>query len=661
MSLPTPRLDDRAFDDIVEEARRRIELYTPEWTDHNLSDPGITLIELFAWMTDIVLYRLNRVPDKHFIKFMELIGMRLNEAKPARVPMTFWLSTPQDTTIVIPSGTEVATTRTETEAAIVFSTDGRLEIRVPNLIELMTSAAAQDGSRIFTSRNIFSVKAGYEGFPAFASDTPKHDDAVYLGFDQDMSHHLIGIELEVDTAEGAGIDPENPPYVWEVLSLDVDQNWIPVEKDIDETLGLNRSGLIRLHLPAMRRAARNERTAYWLRLRLDTSKVEGGAVYNVSPQIRRLQVSSWGGTISATNVTRTLKEVLGRSDGSPGQRFYLEHSPLVARSSEEYLTVKPEDGEEEKWQEVTDFANSTEKDKHFTIDSNTGEVRLGPALQRPDGQVRRFGAIPPKGAMLIMSGYRYGGGLVGNVAENSINVLKTALPYVAQVRNRQAATGGEDAESLDYAKTRVPGYLRSLQRAVTGPDFEYLAREEAARGEVGRVHCLQPPLTNRGEIHLLVIPKVPRPNGFISPESLVLPDDLRQRIQEFLDERRLLSTRLEVSAPAYQWVETEVRLRVSPTYDVEKVRRAVENKLFDFVNPLIGGVEGKGWPFGRDLFIADVMSVLLTVAGVNFIRSVALYPIEYNNGQFSRGAETQEIPVAQRGIVVSYQHNIMTI
>ena len=85
MGFETPRLDDRSFNDIVEEARARIPLYTPEWTDHNLSDPGITLIELFAWMTDIVLYRLNRVPDKHYIKFMELIGMHLEEAEPARV------------------------------------------------------------------------------------------------------------------------------------------------------------------------------------------------------------------------------------------------------------------------------------------------------------------------------------------------------------------------------------------------------------------------------------------------------------------------------------------------------------------------------------------------------------------------------------------------
>ena len=71
MSLPTPNLDDLRFQrDLVDEARRRIIRYCPEWTDYNLSDPGITLIELFAWMTETMIYRLNRVPEKNYLKFM---------------------------------------------------------------------------------------------------------------------------------------------------------------------------------------------------------------------------------------------------------------------------------------------------------------------------------------------------------------------------------------------------------------------------------------------------------------------------------------------------------------------------------------------------------------------------------------------------------------
>jgi ribosomal protein S6E (S10) len=116
---------------------------------------------------------------------------------------------------------------------------------------------------------------------------------------------------------------------------------------------------------------------------------------------------------------------------------------------------------------------------------------------------------------------------------------------------------------------------------------------------------------------------------------------------------------MEVTSPHYQWVETEVHLRVADHYDAEKVRAAVEARLFEFINPLTGGTDGNGWPFGRDLFTSDVMAPLLAVPGVNFIRSVKFYPINYNRRQFTRGAESQEIRLPSHGVVVSYQHTIV--
>ena len=101
MSLPAPNLDDRRFQDLVDDAKRLIQRRIPEWTDHNVSDPGVTLIELFAWMTDQVVYRLNRVPDRHYVKFLELIGVTLYPATAARTQVTFWLSAPQPWTSTI--------------------------------------------------------------------------------------------------------------------------------------------------------------------------------------------------------------------------------------------------------------------------------------------------------------------------------------------------------------------------------------------------------------------------------------------------------------------------------------------------------------------------------------------------------------------------------
>src|SRR4030043_23427 len=128
MALPAPILDDRKFQDIVSEARSLIPRYCPEWTDHNLSDPGITFIELFAWMIDTLLYRVNRVPEKNYIKFLDLIGIKLLPAHPARADVTFRLSASQKASVTIPRGTEVATVRTETQEAITFTTDRELTV-----------------------------------------------------------------------------------------------------------------------------------------------------------------------------------------------------------------------------------------------------------------------------------------------------------------------------------------------------------------------------------------------------------------------------------------------------------------------------------------------------------------------------------------------------
>src|SRR6185437_4962027 len=134
MALPTPILDDRRFQDIVDEAKSRIPRYCPEWTDHNVSDPGIALIELFAWMTDMLLYRVNQVPDKMYVKFLELIGVTLQQPRAAVAPLTFYLSAPQPTDVVIAAGTEVATVRTDTSPAITFTTEQALTIRPAGIV-----------------------------------------------------------------------------------------------------------------------------------------------------------------------------------------------------------------------------------------------------------------------------------------------------------------------------------------------------------------------------------------------------------------------------------------------------------------------------------------------------------------------------------------------
>src|SRR5215475_11571798 len=140
MALPAPNLDDRRFQDLVDDAKRLVQRRCPEWTDHNVSDPGVTLIETFAYMTDQLLYRLNRVPDRLYIKFLELIGVRLLPPTPARAPLTFWLSTPAEEHITIAIGTRAATLRTELAEPVVFATVEELDVVPCRLQNVLTQA-----------------------------------------------------------------------------------------------------------------------------------------------------------------------------------------------------------------------------------------------------------------------------------------------------------------------------------------------------------------------------------------------------------------------------------------------------------------------------------------------------------------------------------------
>ncbi|MGE5730927.1 MAG: putative baseplate assembly protein, partial [Gemmatimonas sp.] len=170
MPLPTVSLDDRHFQDIVDEAKTRIPTYCPEWTDHNVSDPGVALIELFAWMTDMLLYRVNQVPDKMYVKFLELIGVRLEPPRAARSPVTFYLSAAQPTAVTIPEDTEVATVRTEDNPAIIFSTESDLTIRPPVLVGAFTRDVDRNDEKEWAEHDIGTIHLPGMRIPIFAGE-----------------------------------------------------------------------------------------------------------------------------------------------------------------------------------------------------------------------------------------------------------------------------------------------------------------------------------------------------------------------------------------------------------------------------------------------------------------------------------------------------------
>ena len=664
MPLAAPKLDDRTFQNIVDEAKKRIPHYCQEWTDHNVSDPGVTLIELFAWMTETILFRLNQVPDRHYIKFMEMLGVTLQEPIPAQAPITFWLSAPQSTPVTIPGGTEVASTQTETERPIVFTTNANFKIDPPLLTAVMSRITPRDGQgKQYKSQNLRRLAAGFEGFGVFTS-APQVDDALYFGFENDLSRHILGFDLTCELAGGGGINPALPPYVWEASTGAADKRWRPCEVAVDTTGGLNSNGRIHIHVPAMGKYTVNQQTQYWVRVRVksisEAEQEEGMLPYTANPNIRKVATTTWGGTTSATHAQQIEAEFLGQSDGSAGQRFQLQVTPILKRKPGETLIVQPDGEAPQTWREVTDFADSGAYDRHFTLDSVTGELRLGTAVRQPNGDIKLYGAIPPRQANLIFQRYRYGGGQEGNVEAGILNTLKTAIPYIARVNNREAAWGGLDAEQLDAAKMRVPSLLRSRERAVTEADFEFLALQ-ALPAAIGRVNCLQPRPSEAGrvspgQVYVLVVPRVPHPAGYLKPGQLELNQADVAALKAYLDERRLLTTRLDIRAPAYRWVAAKVQLRAAPGANEDEVEADVLARLYRFLNPLTGGPEGKGWEFGRDLFVSDVYQCLQGTPNVQFIRGVAMFAAAAGGGPKDKPVESLE--VVAHGVVASGIHEV---
>src|ERR1051325_8977502 len=226
--MPAPELDDRRFQSLVDDAKRLVQQRCPEWSDHNVSDPGVTLIETFAYMVDQLLYRLNRVPDRNYVKFLELIGVKLFAPSAASTDVTFWLAATQASPVIVPAGVEVATPRGTLDIpAIVFTVTNQLDI-VPCEATYICSTPAGGTMRNQTDSIALAP------FTCFSPE-PGPDDVLLIGLSAAVPRCAINVRLDCEI-QGIGVDPTHPPLVWEAYD---GESWIECEVDKDTTGGLN--------------------------------------------------------------------------------------------------------------------------------------------------------------------------------------------------------------------------------------------------------------------------------------------------------------------------------------------------------------------------------------------------------------------------------------
>jgi len=651
MALPAPNLDDRTFQDIVDEAKRLIPRYTPEWTNHNLSDPGVALIELFAWMSEMVLYRVNQVPDRLYVHFLNLVGIDPFPPSVARADVTFWLSAAQESVITVPEGTQVTTTRDmAADQAIVFTTVDRLDIRPPELVAATTTDAR--GERL--TDVVDDLRYEGSSVVCFSTMDPAGalvpGDALLLGFARSLAGVVLRLSVSA-VAQGIGVDPLRPPLAWEVWNGEA---WIAADVFTDTTGGLNRSGEIVLMVPAEHESLTlGETSAYWIRVRL-TPAQPGQPTYQEAPRIDDLRAATIGATVRAEHASPSPAEILGRSDGSPGQEFRVSFPPILPRRHSETVRVTDPDGSTE-WTEVEDFSRSGPSERHFVWDSASGVVRFGPRIRYADGSVRQHGMIPRDGAEIAVTGYRFGGGAAGNVGARTLTAMRTSVPYISGCVNLRAATGGVDAETVTEAKARGPLTLRTGQRAVTAGDFERLALESSV--EVARARCL-PSATGRGPVRLLVVPAVRADPRAQQLDDYALAAPLMRRITEHLDRHRIVGTAIEVGTPYYQGVSVAALVHAPAGRPLALVRQRAIDELTRYINPLTGGADGAGWLFDVDLNAASIAQLLETVEGVDRVDEVQLFEFDLRTRQ-RIGSGRDVIRLDRHSLFLSGNHRVV--
>ncbi|MGO9141460.1 MAG: putative baseplate assembly protein [Streptosporangiaceae bacterium] len=646
MPLPAPSLDDRRFQDFVDDAKRLIQRRIPAWTDHNVHDPGITLIEAVATIADQLGYRLNQVPERHYRKFLDLLGITLRPPAAARADVTFRLSAPRPEPVTVPAGTQVATRRLPGEEQVSFTTLTDLEIAAVSLAELRAAPAVGDGPSVLTD---LGPALGRGERAACFAPLPRPGDRLYAGLSAAAPGCLVLLRTDSEI-EGIGVDPDHPPLRWEAFT---GSGWTACETARDGTGGLNRPGDILLHVPAGHVPSLiNGIRAAWLRA-VVTESAEGYPGYSRSPALSRLSAACVGGTVAAVHADRVLGEVLGVADGSAGQQFRLSRGPVLDSADEPVLEVSSGEGWQQ-WRCVPDFGSSGWDDPHFRLDHGAGVVELGPAVRLADGSLRSYGRVPAEGATLRLREYWVGGGRSGNVGAGALSVLRTPIPCVRSVSNRRPAGGGRDGESVDEAKLRAGRALRTCDRAVTAADYEVIAGDAA--GPAVRVHCASPEAPG-APVRVLVLPDV---SGY-GPGRLPFPAlqpgrDLLSRIADALDQRRLVGVQVVVEPPRYRGVTIAVRLRARRNRDCARLSEDALAALYRWLHPRDGGPDGTGWPFGRPVTLGDVHTALGGLADLDYVEDARLYPADPVTG--SRAEAAPYVPVGADELPFSFDHQV---
>jgi hypothetical protein len=493
--------------------------------------------------------------------------------------------------------------------------------------------------------------------------------AFFIGLDQPFQTGPV--RLLLDAAE-RDFDPEKlPALVWEFRK---DHEWRDLGSD-DESIALTRPGILTLSASAaLTRDTLFGQVLFWIR---GTLKMPSGATRADYPM--PLLKGLFLNTVAAIQGETVTDEIVGSSDGEPGQRHQLLHGNVLAGEEirvredlsfqerrqlerdggEDSVVVRSDlDGTWVRWTETKAFFASGPGDRVYSIDRAAGELRFGDGVH---------GRIPVAGTDNIRAfRYQTGGSTTGNLAAGTIATLVTAVAGVESVLNPTASDGGSDATDTEQMLTIGPRQISHRGRAVSTTDFEELACE--ASRQVAKARCL--PTTNlvrsgaqrrdacdsrqrhearplRGWVSLIIVPE--------STDPLPCPSlQLRRVVAGYLRDRApglvASGARIVVRPPDYVVVSVRAVIYVVSIDQVAQVEREARAALETFLHPLRGGADGTGWEFGRALTTSDVYAVLERVRNLDRVESLTF--------SFGRQRSTEGVTIGPNELIAGGKHEL---
>lgn len=468
---------------------------------------------------------------------------------------------------------------------------------------------------------------------------PEKFPVVYFGFDEKFPNSEGSIYFKVDEKNKI-LDSANyfvrQDYAGSKPKRFLSLNWqywngkkySPMAVN-DYTDSFHESGFVDFNLNEnFSRHSDFGKDLFWIRLVFEAGSFES------MPVVKNILLNAVYGLHRRTHE----KEVLGGSSGLPGQSFDIVRSPILPglrlmvkepsmppekerldlekEEGPDAVTLKPNSkGKEEvfiRYHRVDNFLSSKSYSRHYMLDFENNRIIFGDGVK---------GCIPPRMKNnVIIEEYATGGGEPGNVGARSVKVLRENVPFLSGVENPFSAEGGADLEGLQSLKARAAGVMKSLNRAVTAEDYEWLSMEASA--SVARAKCLSK-LTGNGEVRVIIVPRI---FGEDDQDARPYPtQELLRRIKAYLSERKLIGTKLRVEAPVY--IDLSITAKVVLKKEIVEsgyIKEKVQEEVRKCLHPIYGGAKKTGWFFGFPVQKDYIGSVIENIPEIHHVEEIII-------------------------------------